>query len=74
MAFLKIGINVFIPFIFLFLVFSTWMGYIAEEIRNYYDYKWLMLGFLLAGYILQFYKKVIGLVVVGTSIYIWYLF
>lgn len=74
MFYLKIGINILIPFIILFLVFSTFMGYIAESIRDYYNFKWLALTLMFAGYILQFFKKTIGLIVVVFSIFLWFLF
>ncbi|MDQ0483090.1 hypothetical protein QO000_002062 [Alkalihalobacillus hemicentroti] len=74
MGVLKIILNALIPFIIIFLVFSTFMGYIAENIRDYYNFKWLALAFILGGYILQYYKWIFGLTVVVLSIYIWFLF
>ncbi|WGG44603.1 hypothetical protein [Rossellomorea sp. DA94] len=74
MSVLRVGINILIPFLILFLVFATWMGYIAENIRDYYNFKWGAILLLLAGYILQLYKKTIGLILVGLSIVSWFLF
>jgi hypothetical protein len=73
MSVLRVGINILIPFLIVFLAFATWMGYIAENIRDYYNFKWVAIILLVAGYILQFYKKTIGLVLVGLSILSWFL-
>lgn len=70
---LRVGINILIPFLILFLVFATWMGYIAEDIKDFYNFKWVAIILLVAGYILQFYKNTIGLVLVGLSILSWFL-
>ena len=70
---LRVGINILIPFLILFLVFATWMGYIAEDIRDFYNFKWVAIILLVAGYILQFYKKTIGFILVGLSIVSWFL-
>jgi hypothetical protein len=71
---LSIGANIIIPFIVLFLAFATFMGYIAEEIRGYYNYKWVAIALIVVGYLFQFYKKTMGLILVGISIFIWFLF
>lgn len=73
MNFLRIGVNIVIPFIILFLAFATWMGYIAENIRDYYNFKWVAMALLIAGYILQFYKRTAGLILVGLSVIGWFL-
>jgi len=46
---------------------------LAEDIRDYYNFKWAALALLFAGYIVQFYKKSIGLLLVVVSIIIWFL-
>lgn len=71
MTVLKTAINIVIPFLIAFLIFATWMGYIAESTREYYNFKWVAILILIAGYILQFYKK-IGLLLVVLSIIIWF--
>jgi len=73
MNILRIGVNILIPLLILFLVFATWMGYVAENIREYYNYKWTAIALLLGGYILQFYKRMVGLILVGLGIFIWFL-
>jgi len=70
---LRIGANIVIPLLILFLVFATWMGYIAENIRDYYNYKWAAIALLGVGYILRFYKRMVGLILVGLGIFIWFL-
>jgi len=72
MNILRIGVNILIPLLILFLVFATWMGYVAENIREYYNYKWTAIALLLGGYILQFYKRMVGLILVGLGIFIWF--
>ena len=73
MNILRIGVNIIIPLLILFLVFATWMGYVAENIREYYNYKWTAIALLVGGYILQFYKRMGGLILVGLGIFIWFL-
>lgn len=73
MNIMKIGINIFIPGLLLFLAFSTLIGYLAEDIRDYYNYKWAALALLFAGYMVQFYKKSLGLLLVIVSIVIWFM-
>jgi len=73
MSVFRVGVNILIPFLILFLAFATWMGYIAENIRDYYNLKWIAILILVAGYILQFYKKTFGLMIVGLSILSWFL-
>ena len=73
MTIMRIGVNILIPGLILFLAFSTLIGYIAEDIREYYNFKWAVLGLLLVGYIVQFYKKSIGLLLVVLSIVMWFL-
>ncbi|PFA69166.1 hypothetical protein CN378_04625 [Bacillus sp. AFS015802] len=70
---LRIGASILIPFLLLFLAFATWMGYIAENIRDYYHFKWAALLLLAAGYILQFYKITVGYILVVVSIIAWFL-
>jgi len=70
---LRIGANILIPILILFMVLVTPMGYIAENIRDYYDLKWVAIALTVAGYILQFYKKTFGLILVGLSIIGWFL-
>jgi len=73
MNILRIGANILIPLLILFLIFATWMGYIAENIRDYYNYKWAAIALLVIGYILQFNKKLVGLILIGIGIFIWFL-
>ncbi|MGM0751644.1 MAG: hypothetical protein ACQET6_06895 [Bacillota bacterium] len=73
MRFLWASLNLLLPVLVLFLAFATWIGYIAEDIRVSYHYKWGALLLFLVGYGLQFYKKTIGLVIVGLSLVIWFL-
>ncbi|WP_044338831.1 hypothetical protein [Rossellomorea aquimaris] len=73
MRFLWASLNLLLPVLVLFLAFATWIGYIAENIRVSYHYKWGALLLFLVGYGLQFYKKTIGLVIVGLSLVIWFL-
>jgi hypothetical protein len=73
MKVLWIGTNLLMPVLILFLAFATWIGYIAEDIRDYYDLKWAALGLVTAGYMVQFSKKTIGLVMIGAGIVIWVL-
>ena len=73
MNILRIGVNILIPLLILFLALATWMGYIAENIRDYYNYKWAAIALLVVGYILQFYKRMVGLILVGLGIFIWFL-
>ncbi len=72
MNLLRIIINVTIPILTLFLIFATWMGYIAENIRDYYNVKWAGIALLLAGYIIQFYNRTLGFIVVILGIVIWF--
>ncbi|MDZ5712631.1 hypothetical protein [Jeotgalibacillus haloalkalitolerans] len=69
----KIGSIVIIPFMILFLMFSTWIGYIAENIRDFYNFKWLAIAGMITGYILQFYKMWAGVIVIAVSIFVWFL-
>jgi len=73
MKFLWAGANILMPVLLLFLAFATWIGYIAEDIREYYHFKWAALLLLLVGYGVQFYKKTIGLIIVLLSLVIWFL-
>ncbi|AJD90235.1 hypothetical protein JMA_09180 [Jeotgalibacillus malaysiensis] len=70
---IKIGSILIVPFIILFLIFSTWIGYIAESMSDYYDFKWLAIAGIVAGYMLQFYKTGVGLTLIVLSIFIWFL-
>lgn len=70
---LRIGANILIPLLILFLAFATWMGYIAENIKDLYNYKWAAIALLVVGYILQFNKRIFGLILVGLGILIWFL-
>ena len=70
---LRIGVNILIPLLILFLGFATWMGYIAENTRDFYNYKWVAIALLVVGYILQFNKRMVGLILVGLGILIWFL-
>jgi len=70
---LRIGANILIPLLILFLAFATWMGYIAENIKDLYNYKWAAIALLIVGYILQFNKRIFGLILVGLGILIWFL-
>ncbi|BCB05219.1 hypothetical protein [Bacillus sp. KH172YL63] len=69
---LRIGLNILIPFFIGFLAFATWMGYIAEHIRDDYNFKWIALLLMIAGYIIQFYKRTVGYVLVGLSVWWWF--
>ncbi|MBU0905301.1 MAG: hypothetical protein R3328_08595 [Planococcaceae bacterium] len=73
MNILRIGANILIPLLILFLAFATWMGYIAENIKDLYNYKWAAIALLVVGYILQFNKRIFGLILVGLGILIWFL-
>jgi hypothetical protein len=73
MNILRIGVNILIPLLILFLVFATWMGYISENIRDYYNYKWGAIALLVVGYILHFYKRMVGLIIVGLGTIVWFL-
>ncbi|WRP07544.1 hypothetical protein U9J35_05075 [Rossellomorea aquimaris] len=73
MKFLWAGANILMPVLLLFLAFTTWIGYIAEDIPEYYHFKWADLLLLLVGYDVQFYKKTIGLIIVLLSLVIWFL-
>ena len=73
MNILRIGVNILIPLLILFLAFATLMGYIAENIRDYYNYKWAAIALLVVGYILQVSSPNRDLVLVGLGIIIWFL-
>jgi len=73
MNILRVGANILIPLLILFLAFTTWMGYIAENIRDYYNFKWAAIALLVVGYILQFNKRMVGLILVGLGVFIWFL-
>lgn len=70
---LRIGANILIPLLILFLAFATWMGYIAENTRDFYNFKWVAIALLVVGYILQFNKRMVELILVGLSIFMWFL-
>jgi hypothetical protein len=73
MKFLWAGANILMPVLLLFLACATWIGYIAEDIREYYHFKWAALFLFLVGYSVQFYKKTIGLIIVLLSLVTWFL-
>lgn len=69
----RIGTNVIIPLLLVFLVIATVIGYIAEDIRDYYNLKWIALLTILAGFILQFFKRIFGLILIGLGLIWWFL-
>ncbi|MFC7785339.1 MULTISPECIES: hypothetical protein [unclassified Rossellomorea] len=73
MKFLWAAANILMPVLVLFLAFATWIGYIAEDIPEYYHFKWAALLLFLVGYAIQFYKKTIGLLIVLLSLVSWFL-
>ncbi|WJV29652.1 hypothetical protein QTG56_00270 [Rossellomorea sp. AcN35-11] len=73
MRFLWAGMNLLLPFLVLFLAFATWIGYIAEDIRVSYHFKWGAILLFLVGYGGQFYKKTIGVIILIVSLVLWFL-
>lgn len=69
----RIGTNIIIPLLLVFLMIATAIGYIAEDIRDYYNLKWIAVLTILAGYILQFFKQTFGLIIIGIGLIWWFL-
>jgi len=72
MKVVKVILNIVIPFVLIFLSFSTLMGYIAESHSAIYDYKWLAILLVFGGYILQYFRFLLGQVIVVVGIVIWF--
>lgn len=68
----RIGTNIIIPLLLVFLMIATAIGYIAEDIRDYYNLKWIAVLTILAGYILQFSKQRFGLILIGLGLIWWF--
>lgn len=69
----RIGTNIIIPLLLVFLMIATAIGYIAEDIRDYYNLKWIAVLTILAGYTLQFFKQTFGLIIIGIGLIWWFL-
>ncbi|OIU71766.1 hypothetical protein [Rossellomorea aquimaris] len=72
MKYLWAAINLLIPVLLLFLIFSTWIGYIAESLRDFYHFKWAAIGLILLGYMLNFKKRAAGLIIVTAGSAAWF--
>lgn len=68
---LDIAINVIVLLGLMLLISGTWMGYIAEYVRPTYDYKWLCILGIVIGFILKFFNKIIGLVIIVAGFIAW---
>ncbi|WP_175987362.1 hypothetical protein [Bacillus sp. Marseille-Q1617] len=73
MNYLWAAVNLLIPALLLLLIFATWIGYIAEDLRDYYDYKWAAIGLIILGYMLNFKKRMAGLIMVAVGVVAWFL-
>ncbi|TFE00552.1 hypothetical protein [Jeotgalibacillus salarius] len=69
----KIVIRILMPFLILFLSFSTMMGYIAETIYPAYHLKWFAIVYMIAAYILQFFRPAVGLAMLVSGGVVWFL-
>lgn len=72
MKVVKIILNILLPLVLIFLSFSTLIGYIAESHSAIYDYKWLAILLIFGGYILQYFRFLLGQVIVVVGIVIWF--
>ena len=68
----KVILNIVIPMVLIFLSFSTLIGYIAESHSAIYDYKWLAILLIFGGYILQYFRFLLGQVIVVIGIVFWF--
>ncbi|MCA1054000.1 hypothetical protein LCM10_03290 [Rossellomorea aquimaris] len=66
-------VNMLMPVVILFLAFATWIGYIAEELPDNYDWKWMAIFITVIGYIMQFTKKMGGILVIITGLFLWFM-
>ncbi|MGR3762977.1 hypothetical protein [Rossellomorea sp. NS-SX7] len=73
MKYLWAAVNLLIPALLLFLMFSTWIGYIAEDIRDLYHVKWAAIVLIMIGYTLNFKKRLAGLIMVAVGVAAWFL-
>ncbi|OAT83734.1 hypothetical protein A6P54_00040 [Bacillus sp. MKU004] len=73
MKYLWAAINLLIPVLLLFLIFSTWIGYIAESLRDFFHFKWAAICLIMLGYMLNFKKRAAGLIIVGVGTAAWFL-
>ena len=73
MKVVKVILNIVIPFGLIWLSFSTIMGYIAESHSAIYDYKWLALLLSFGGYILQYFRFLLGQAIVVAGLVLWFL-
>jgi hypothetical protein len=73
MKYLWAAINLLIPVLLLFLMFSTWIGYIAENLSDFYHFKWAAVGLIFLGYMLNYKMRAYGLSIVAVGVISWFL-
>ena len=73
MKVVKVILNIVIPMVLIFLCFSTLIGYIAESYSTIYDYKWLAILLIFGGYVLQYFRFLLGQLIVVVGIVVWFL-
>jgi hypothetical protein len=73
LKYLWAAINLLNPILLLFLIFSTWIGYIAESLRDFYHFRWAAVGLIILGYMLNFKKRAAGLIMVAVGLAAWFL-